>query len=345
MEKEHAYRKMEKDIKDGRLKNVLLLYGKEQYLIKWSVNLIINKFIDANCREMDFSALDPEKTGFSAIVENCETLSLFSEKRVVYLPDFPPLSGGNAKLFSDANEKELAEYMKEVPDTCILILTAESVDKRKKLYKELVGCGGVYEFSSLDESTLRGFIEKRFKSAAKLAKPSVINAFIEASGYFHKETEYNLYNLENDAKKIIAHSEGSEIMLSDVLSVVSGDVESNIFGMIDAVSRNRKDEAYRLLFDLLYSGGNIFMILSLLAAQFEMILEIKEMKEEGKLFAQMQSVLNVHEFRIKKAASFSENYSRERLREILRRVYQVEKNIKSGLMDQNLALEMFIAEV
>jgi len=345
MEKQHAYKKIEKDLKDGNIKNVILLYGKEQYLVKWSVNIILKKYINDEYRAFDFFEIDPEKATVDHIIESCETLSMFSEKRVVYLPDFALVSGGKLKGIPDADEKQLAEYIKEVPDTCIFIITAETADKRKKLYKEIVSHGNVYDFGPLDERSLRSFVEKRFTLSGKKIKASVLDEFVRYSGYFHKETDYTLYNLVNEVKKIAAHAGGDEILLSDVLEVASVDMETNIFAMIDAASRNKKDEAFRLLYNLLGSGGNVFQVLSLLASQFEIILEVKEMKEEGKLLSQMQSILNIHEFRIKKAASVTDAYSVSRLKDILKNIYQVEKNIKTGLMDQVLALEVMLSEI
>jgi len=345
MEKQHAYKRIESDLKDEKLNNVVLLFGKEQYLVKWAADNISKKYIDENCRAFDFFEIDSEKVTVPKIIESCETLSMFSEKRVILLSDFALISGDKLKNISDDDEKKLIEYVKEVPDTCILIFTSNNADKRKKLYKEIVSCGNVYEFTPLDERSLRGFVEKRFAATGKKIRASVVDEFINQSGYFHKEADYTLYNLVNEINKISAHAGDDEVLLSDVLEVVSGDIETNTFAMIEAASRNKKDEAFRMLYNILGSGGNIFQALALLASQFEIMLEVKEMKEEGKTLAQMQSILNIHEFRIKKASSVCDAYSALQLRDILRRIYQVEKNIKTGLMEQNLAFEVMLAQI
>ena len=345
MEKQHAYKTFEKDIKDGSIKNVLLFYGKEQYLVKWALNVALKKYINDDYKAFDFFEIEPEKAALNLIIENCETLSMFSEKRVVYMPDFALISGGKLKNIPESDEKLLAEYIKNIPETCLLVITAESADKRKKLFKEIAQNGNVYEFEPLDERALVSFVEKRFAQLGKKARPSVISEFIQRSGYFHKESDYTLYNLENEVKKIAAHCDGEEITTADVIEVISGDAETNIFAMIDAVGRGRKDEAFRLLYNLLASDGSVFQILALLSSQFEMMLEVKEMKAEGIMRERMQSILNVHEYRIKKAAAAAELYSIRRLRNILKKIYQVEINIKTGLMDQFLALEVMISEV
>ena len=345
MKKEYAYRQVEKDIQSGAVKNVVLLHGKEQYLVKWAINMLVNQFINQSFKAIDFSTLDPDSVTIDSLIEHCETLSLASARRMVLLPGFSPLKGSGARNFPEESVKALAAYIQAVPDTCLLVLTAESVDKRKKLYKEIAAWGQSYEFGALDEATLCAFIEKRFKLAEKKISPSVIGELIACTGYFHKETAYTLYNLENDIKKIAAYSDGNTIALSDVLAVVSGDLEMNVFGMIDAISGDRKGEAYRLLGNLLGSGSSVFMILSLLASQFEIILEVKELKAEGKTAASMQRLLNVHEFRIKKALAFEKGYGLQRLRNILRKIYRVEKDIKSGQREAALALEVLIAEM
>jgi len=345
MEKLHAYKKFDKDLKDGDFKNVFLFYGKEQYLAKLCVNMIAKKYVSDECRAFDFFEMDSEKVTFSDIEESCETLSMFSEKRVVVLPDFPLISGGKSKNIQEADEKELIEYIKKIPESCILVITSESVDKRKKLYKEIVASGNVYDFAPLDERNLKTFVEKRFNIEGKKIKASVLNKFIRQSGYFHKESDYTLYNLLNEVKKISAHAEGDEVMLSDVLEVVSGDIESNIFGMIEAAGRNKKDEAFRLLYNILGSGGSVFHVLALLASQFEIMLSVKEMSEERKTLSQMQSTLGIHEYRIKKASEVINLYSEDRLKDILASIYQVDRNVRTGIMEQVLALEVMLSEI
>lgn len=342
---EHAYKLIGKDIKANELGNLLLFFGKEQYLINWAIGMIEKKYINEATRSLDFSKLDTERVTIDQIKENCETLSMFSEKRLVILPDFLLMQGKMTKGFNEESERELIEYFSKIPDSCIFIITTEEIDKRKKIYKELEAHGKVYDFSTLDEKQLKGFIDKRIKAAGKIAKPSIIEELIVDSGYFHKETDYTLYNLENDINKILAHSQGQEILLSDVLSTISGNLENDIFAMLDAISKNRKDEAYRLLFNLLGSGESLYMILGLIVSQFELMLMIKELREEGKNLQQINSILNVHEYRIKKALGFSEAYSIKNLRNILLRAYDVDKNIKTGALPQNLALEMFIAQI
>lgn len=345
VEKEHAFQTIAKDLKQDCIGPVVALFGREQYLVNWSCEEIIKKYINNSCKELDLSILEGEKITIDAIKEACETFTMMSTKRVVIVKEFALLEGKKVKGFSENEEKDLSNYIKTIPEGCILVFTAYSADKRKKLYKAICENGKAYDFEALSEKALKSFVEKRFRMAGKTAKTSIINEFIHNTGYFHKQTDYTLFNIENDIRKIIAYSEGDEILLSDIRETVSGNLETNIFAMLDAISIGRKDEAYILLNSLLTSGENVYMIISLIASQFETILEVKELLEEGKNQKQIQGILKIHEFRIKKAMNFAGRYSVGNLRKILVKIYEIDRSIKTGILEQNLALELFIAQI
>lgn len=347
--KEHAFQTIGKDLKVKAIPNVVMLCGEEQYLVEWDAKQLIDTFINKACESLDFTKLDSAGLTVDKIKESCETLSMLSERRVVLLPEFPPALGQKLKGFSENDEKEFLDYISQLPETCLLIITAQAPDgknkKRSKIQTAVGKYGKVYDFGPLSGAQLRSFIAKRFKGAGKLCRNSVIDLLIQDSGYGNKDIEYNLYNLENDIKKIIAHSNGDEILSSDVALTISTNLETNVFAMLDAVSRNRKDEAYRLLHNLMVSGEGVFRLLALISSQLELILEVKEMREAGMGLSQMQKQLGIHEFRIKKAMSVTEKYSTDRLKHVLSGAYAIDGNIKSGLLEPGLALELFIAEI
>ena len=115
--------------------------------------------------------------------------------------------------------------------------------------------------------------------------------------------------------------------------------------MLDAIGRNRKDEALRLLHNLLNAGTSVYNLLRLITNQLELILSVKEMKEEGISLSGMQKQLGIHQFRVKKALSVTGQYSMEDLKNALSSAYEVDHNIKSGLLEGSLALEYFIARL
>ena len=83
----------------------------------------------------------------------------------------------------------------------------------------------------------------------------------------------------------------------------------------------------------------------MIASQYEFMLDVKELSECGFGMEEIAKTLNAHTFRVKKAFQSMEKYTAADLRSLLIRVYDVDRNIKSGLLEQNLALEMLIASI
>lgn len=349
-EKEHAFITIGRDIKDGRIPRLVLLCGKEEYLIRWYAEKIINKYVSQSCMAIDLVRLEGEFLNVEKIKESLETVSLMSERKVVFLPEFAPAEGQTLKGFSTSDINELVKCFEDIPEGSMLLITAPKQEdgkaKKSKVRIAVEKWGKVYDFQPLRDGQLKSFIEKRFRAAGKMYTNSVINMIMAESGYGNKSIDYSLYNLENDLKKIIAHSGLSqEITAADVSDILATNPENNVFAMLDAIGRNRKDEAFRLLHNLLDAGTSVFNLLRLITDQLELILSVKEMKDEGMTLANIQKLLGVHQFRVKKAMAVTGQYSMEDLRRALSAAYEVDENIKTGLFEGDLALEYFIAKL
>jgi DNA polymerase-3 subunit delta len=320
----------------------LLLFGKEQFLVRWAVETLAAKYVESSLRAIDFARLDGASVDVDAIVRHCETLPLGSAKRLVLVEGLSALAGDDARASARFDEAAFSAYIAGLPDSCLLILTAARADKRKKLYKTVAKTGGVYEFTSLDPPLLRAFVEKRLRETGKRASASVIRQFTEMTGYAERDSAYTLYRLENDIKKLAAHCDGDEIRLSDLNAVMEANLELNAFALADAASRGRRNEAFDLLAGMLASGENVYRLLALLISQFELLLSVREMADAGFTRARMQSELGVHEYRLRMAAETAARFDAGTLRAIVLRACEADKHIKTGLLRDTLALELFV---
>jgi DNA polymerase-3 subunit delta len=335
--KEHAFVTIGRDIKEGGFPNLLLLCGEETYLMKWALDFLVSKTVEVAARTIDYSLLDGKETTWNDILNHCETLPMLSSKRVVAVTDFSP----------GQPDEMLKDFLHLPEHTLLIFLQNGACDRAKKagLATLVSAAGKIYEFNALEESQLKAFIQKRLKAAGVLVKPSVLAFLISASGYGERDSTYNLFQMENDLTKMIAHRTGDELTLDDVKVCLSETIETNTFAMLDAIGKNRKDEAFRLLHDMFRSGENAYRLLSTIASQMELMLCVKELRQEGRSPVEIKSELNVHELRIKKALAFSEKFSVGELKVILMNIYRVDNQIKTGVLESEMALEMMIAEI
>lgn len=358
---EHAYIKIGKDIKTGNIPGLVVLQGAEEYLVHFYAGLLMNKYVNQASKSLDVVELDREVFTTADVIENLETISLLSERKVVVIRNFIDAKGKYPKNLQSksADFKAFAEYVTSgIPEGALLIITIakqedDSAASRRMIadFDDMAGTkGNVYDFAPLDPAQLRAFIEKRFRNAGKSYKSSLVESIVRDSGYGNKNIDYGLYELENDLKKVIAHCGAkAEITREDIDGVITVNPENNIFGMMDAIGVNHKDKALKLLHNLLEDGTSEFQILGLLTTQLELMLMAKEMNEGGMSLRAIQDALyksdRTNKYRVESALRSARNFNTDDLKRILSSAYDIDMNIKSGLYSGPLALEMFIAGV
>lgn len=374
---EHAFRKFQADVKNGSLKNVILLCGEEQYLIRWAKNTIIKAFINEATASMDLTSIDEKDASPQMIREVCETMSMMSERRVLEIIGYPSFadtrtgskkdigadtraaakkdtgadartgskSEGRSLASSSGAEEELVEYIKVFPEHAQLVIRGDPSRKQGKLYNAIKKYGAVYDFNMLDRTTLKGFIRKEFRKRKIVCSDKEINKLINDCGYLNDDVDYTLDQLVNDIEKICALAGGSEITSDDIENVIGESLEKNIFEFVDAVNSGAKNKAYKMLDNLLLSGENFYRILATVITSLETLYMIRELSEEGYQVREIGKILGKSPYYIKKLFDFARKMSLEGARKMLISAYEIDSLVKSGRMDDRFAMEFFIAEV
>ena len=348
-----------------------MLCGSEEYLVDFYAKRLIDRYVSEASAVMDLATIERDKATAADIIGHLETVPFMSERKVVFLPEFFDNRGRMPKVIdkSPTEKKELVEQLEKIdPATTLLLITAadpsdykaERLLKDSEIYKAVSkqgrkGIGRVYDFGPLNRRQLSGFIEKRLRASGKSYSPGLVSLLIRETGYESKDTGYGLYELDNDLHKIIAYcGDAPEIRSEDVSEVIGESPEKNVFRMIDALAAGRKDEALRLLHYLLRDGEPDMSVLARITEQLEIMLTACEMKDDGKSLAEIQKTLQggylgrgkrIAAYRAKKALESGSRMGTAKLRAALAGGYQVEKNVKSGLMPGRLALEYFIGSL
>jgi DNA polymerase-3 subunit delta len=351
----HAFNLILQDMKAGDIGGVCLLCGSEQFLVSWARDQLIKQYVNEATRAMDLVIFETGDFNLERFKEACDTMAMFSEKKVVVLEGFDAVWGESDKNVTHC-VNEIIDYLPGVPNETLLIITAgdkEEIRRSQKSYSKkdtelflkIKEVGRIYDFQPLSQIDLQKFILKRAHGAGKTISKSAVDTLISNSGYFNKDIDYALYNLENDLGKIIALSEGDEITEQAVISGLSDNLENNVFKMLDAVSSNRKETAFRVLDDMIRAGTDEHRLLATIIGQLELMLQVKELQEEGMRYTEIARKIKVHEFRAKKAAGFCQSFSVRELRRVLKNAFETDFRIKSGVLEAKLALEMLIAEI
>ena len=84
------------DIKKGEFKSVYLLYGEEEYLKKQYRDRLKNAIVGDDT--MNYSYYDSDNASVKDIIDVCETMPFFAQKRLVVMENTGFLKSSNEEL-------------------------------------------------------------------------------------------------------------------------------------------------------------------------------------------------------------------------------------------------------
>ena len=103
-----------------------------------------------------------------------------------------------------------------------------------------------------------------------------------------------------------------------------------------------KEKAMETYNDMIINGEEPIKIIVMLANQFRIMYQSKEMSKEGKNNNEIASILEIHPYRVKLALEKSYKYNSDDLLKKLYRLSEMDIDIKTGKINKFLAIELFI---
>jgi len=349
-----SYLAIENDIKTGTVDRAapILLYGEEGFLISHYEKQLTALFSGSENAEgsLDISVFYMDEADDEAIMATLDTFPMLSPYRVVVVKSHPGFSGQKSESDEGAGKKNrLAGYIAGIPETARLVFVSNNINKTRALYKAVAKHGAVYEFNHLDEGALRKFALKRFKAMGANITHDVLDAFIFGTGYLEKDTDRDLFTVENDTYKLASFvlADGRNVIEhSDIEECMPGVLRTDVFAMLDAISSGNKAQAVRLLENSLAGGESVFRLLSLFVGHFEIMLGYKELSAAGHSDGKITQILGERsDWRVRKLGGYAGRFDAAKLKWIVGRLYDVERNIKSGDMPERLALTVLLAKI
>ena len=96
---------------------------------------------------------------------------------------------------------------------------------------------------------------------------------------------------------------------------------------------------------MLINGEEPIKILVILANQFRIIYQAKELYKQGYSGNDIATMIGIHPYRIKLALKKAINYNSDTLLDYLEKLADLDYDIKIGNIESSLGLEMFILSI
>ncbi|GAA3403550.1 DNA polymerase III subunit delta [Paenibacillus hodogayensis] len=330
------YKAAAREIGKGNLSPVYLCYGSEQYLLREFLGFLTNKLIEPEYRDFAVSKYDLAETSLETVLEDARTPPFMAQKKLVIADNAVFFTGAKESGKVQHQPEKLLEFMKEPSDFAVLVLTvaAEKLDERKKIVKALKDVA--IPFVPMNaESLLQWVIRQAERKSFSFADGAADQLILYAGA--------GLQTLAAEIEKLSLYVGPEGIADGTIVDkLVTRSTEQNVFILIDDIVRLRLNRAFQILYDLLKQREEPVKLVLLIARQFRIVLQVKELAKLGLSHQQIASQLGLHPYAVKVAAEQGQKFAPEQLEQIVQQLADLDYKMKSGKVDKVLGLEMFL---
>ncbi len=316
---------LNEDLKTGQFHKAYLLYGEEAYLKKQYKDKLRTALVGDDT--MNYAYFEGKGVNYKEIIDLAETMPFFAERRLLVLED--------TGFFKNASS-ELSDYLRELPDTTVFVFVESEVDKRGKLFKAVKDVGRVVELGRQDEDTLvrwvLGLVRKEMRQMDEYT-----------ARFFLGKVGTDMENIQRELEKLFCYTmDRQQIVVKDIDEICTTQITNQIFDMVNAVADKKQRKALDYYYDLLALKEPPMRILFLLTRQFRLLLEVKELDKQGYSKKDIAAKAGLHPFVAGKYQEQARSFQTKILRAIMEESVEIEESVKTGRLNDILAVELFI---
>ena len=320
---------LNEDLKTGNFSQIYLLYGEENYLKKQYKERFVKALLPEG-DTMNYAHYEGKGIDVREVIDLAETMPFFAERRVLVFE--------NTGFFKNAAGAELADYLKELPETAYFLFVEDEVDKRGKMYKAVKSKGRAVELPFQDENTLKRWVVGQIgRENKKITEADVV--------YFLNKVGIDMENITKELEKLFCYAlERDVITRADIDAVCVTQISNHIFDMVNAVAEKQQKKALDLYYELLTLKEPPMRILFLLTRQYRGLYQVKQLAQKGYGRKEIAEKAGLHPFAVGKFMEQAKRFQLKELRAILEDSVDIEQRVKTGLLTDTMAVEVFLVK-
>lgn len=320
---------IQNDIQQNTFRHVYLLYGEERYLIRQYTDRL-RRALCAEGDDMNTHVYSGKDVPVGEVIDLAETLPFLADRRVFII------SGSG--LFKSGGEK-LAEYLSSPAESSYFVFAESEIDRRSRLFKTVQSSGRVVEFAMQDEQTLKKWIAGILGREGKKITENTARLFLQKTGS-------DMENIRMELEKLICYCLDREVVTAeDVEAICTNRISNHIFDMINAIADGKKHQALQLYYDLLALREPPMRILFLIARQYNLLLQVKEMRTQGFDSKAIAPRIGVAPFIAGKYIAQAGRFKTSALRTAVEQCVEADEAVKTGRMNDVMSVEVLILSV
>ena len=303
---------------------------------------------DPGIADLNLSRLDRRVNGESEINTAVNAMPFLAEHRLLILSN--PLPAAK----DEPGRERFIKLLENSPDSTRIILILDDEYKPS-------GAGSGWQNIKKDHwfrKWQEGQKERASWEELRLPELKMMPGWIQAEakragGEFTPQAALELSNATgtntlaaaSEIEKLLIYTEGKRpVSLEDVqLLCASGD-QTNIFDMVEAVTRGNARQGMRLLHQML-EKEDAQVIFGMIVRQFRMLIQAKVILDEHGGVNEVMQALKTADFVARKLVEQARRFSLEDLQGIYRKLLDIDLESKNSTTPWEVALDTFVVEI
>ena len=311
--------------------------------------------IRQSCGEPDLVALntialDGQRLALDELAAAAGALPFLADKRLVVvrrlLAQFESRPGEGARDGRRGRRsddiKPLLALLERIPPTTHLVLLEQTVAPQgtpSRIRRAIVELGGeIMETRRLSAEEVVEWVDRRVRAKGGRVHP-------EAAALLSAAVGDDLRRLDCEIDKLLAYAAGADVTASDVRLLVSEARDDDVFDLVEAVGRRDRRRALAVLRELLGRGAAVPYVLTMIARQFRLLLQTRELLVTTSDQRQIAVELGLQPWQARSLIGQARRFSLGDLELAYHRLVTTDQAVKTGRLEGEVALDLLVAEL
>ncbi len=302
-----------------------------------AVGYLLNKYVKGS-EAFNYTKFKGSEVKPQDIISACETYPVMNDKKLVLVKDVCDF------LALYELKDSFYEFLDKLSDFVILIFwDTGDIKKTTKFYKYFKKNNRDIDFGKLSPVDANRFVKSYFLRKGKKINDREAALFIKESGYTSKNEDLVLLDLISEMDKIAAAAKSNHISESDIRSLITENIDTNIFAFLDAMMQRNSERALVEFHNLVKLGEEYPVIFYMIIRQVKNLLSYKILSEKNISQAEMMNKMGLSKFEFeRKIRVYERNFSKKFLTDFYEELIRADEFFKTSSVDEIIIFETLI---
>ncbi|MDD8048204.1 MAG: DNA polymerase III subunit delta [Thomasclavelia sp.] len=315
---------------------IYIISGEERLLMDTKLKELKEK-LKCNEENMNYTEYDLENDSLNDAYLDAITLPFFTDNKMVVIKN--PTFLTTQKVKTNKEDADIfLKMIEEIDDSVNLVIFNfnNNFDKKKKTVKQLLKVAKMYNFEQLSSNRISDACRKSIRARGATIDDDALDLLIARKGE-------NLMSAASEVEKLCLYTK--HIDLKAVDSLVTKPLDENVFDLTGAILKRDLNKAYSVYNDLKVLNEEPVKLIILIANSIRISYQVKVLSSKGYSNNEMARMLKTSPQRIYYVLKEIGAYNQNELLKLLDQLSNLDIKIKTGQIDKNIGLELFLMKL